>query len=266
MITHYSIQEITPYINWLYFFHAWDMNGKPKEAKQALRADAEALLKEWEGHYFTHATFDLFPANSDGDDLIVADIRIPMLRQQKAQQDGTPNLSLVDFVRPKAQGIADRVGIFATSVDAALPAAYAKDDYLRMLSQVLADRLAEGTAEKMHEYVRRVYWGYAPNEQLTMEETHAEAYQGIRPAVGYPSLPDTSVNFLLNQLLPFKSVGIQLTETGMMNPHASVSGLMFAHPQSRYFDLGRIGDDQIADYAKRRGIPADRIRKFLKQL
>ena len=129
MITHYSIQEITPYINWLYFFHAWDMNGKPKEAKQALRADAEALLKEWEGHYFTHATFDLFPANSDGDDVIIADIRIPMLRQQKAQQDGTPNLSLADFVRPKAQGIADRVGIFATSVDAALPAAYAKDDY-----------------------------------------------------------------------------------------------------------------------------------------
>ena len=133
-----------------------------------------------------------------------------------------------------------------------------------MLSQVLADRLAEGTAEKMHEEVRRNYWGYAPNERLTMEQTHNEQYQGIRPAVGYPSLPDTSINFILNELIDMKGIGIRLTESGMMTPHASVSGLMLAHPGSRYFELGRIGTDQINDYARRRGLPVELIRRFLK--
>lgn len=264
MILHYDISEIIPYINWLYFFHAWSMNGKPEEAKTQLRTDSEAMLKSWQGRYQTHAVFDIFEANSDGDDLIIGGKRIPMLRQQKPKQPGYPNLCLADFVRPISSGIKDKAGVFATSVDNELQKAYLNDDYLRMMSQVLADRLAEGTAEKMHEEVRRKHWGYAPNEQLTMKQTHMEEYQGIRPAVGYPSLPDTSINFILADLINMKGIGIRLTQSGMMTPHASVSGLMFAHPKSQYFELGRIGDDQLHDYARRRGLPVELIRKFLK--
>ena len=132
-----------------------------------------------------------------------------------------------------------------------------------MLSQVLADRLAEGTAELMHLQVRRRYWGYAPDEDLSMKDIHAEHYQGIRPAVGYPSMPDTSMNFLLARIIDMKSIGIRLTESGMMQPHASVSGLMFAHPKARYFDLGKIGEDQLRDYAHRRGLPVEMMRKYL---
>ena len=153
--------------------------------------------------------------------------------------------------------------MFCTTVDGLIVEAYKHDEYNRMLAQVLCDRLAEGTAERMHEEVRRHYWGYAPDEKLTMKETHNEAYQGIRPAVGYPSLPDTSVNFILNDLLGMKDVGIRLTESGMMVPHASVSGFMFSHPLSRYFDLGKIGEDQLRDYACRRGIPVEVMRRFL---
>ena len=264
MILHYDISDIIPYINWLYFFHAWSMNGKPEEAKTQLRTDAEAMLKSWQERYQTHAVFDIFEANSDGDDLIIGGKRIPMLRQQKPKQPGYPNLCLADFVRPISSGIKDEAGVFATSVDNELQKAYLNDDYLRMMSQVLADRLAEGTAEKMHEEVRRKHWGYAPNEQLTMEQTHMEEYQGIRPAVGYPSLPDTSINFILADLINMKGIGIRLTQSGMMTPHASVSGLMFAHPKSQYFELGCIGDDQLHDYARRRGLPVELIRKFLK--
>ena len=264
MILHYDISDIIPYINWLYFFHAWSMNGKPEEAKTQLRTDSEAMLKSWQGRYQTHAVFDIFEANSDGDDLIIGGKRIPMLRQQKPKQPGYPNLCLADFVRPISSGIKDKAGVFATSVDNELQKAYLNDDYLRMMSQVLADRLAEGTAEKMHEEVRRKHWGYAPNEQLTMKQTHMEEYQGIRPAVGYPSLPDTSINFILADLINMKGIGIRLTQSGMMTPHASVSGLMFAHPKSQYFELGRIGDDQLHDYARRRGLPVELIRKFLK--
>lgn len=132
------------------------------------------------------------------------------------------------------------------------------------MSQVLSDRLAEGTAEKMHEQVRREYWGYAPNEKLSMKQIHNEEYQGIRPAVGYPSLPDTSLNFIISEIIDMKGIGIRLTENGMMIPHASVSGFMFAHPQSKYFDLGKIGNDQIVDYANRRGLPIELVKKFLK--
>ena len=140
---------------------------------------------------------------------------------------------------------------------------FCHDDYQKMMVQLLADRLAEATAEKLHEEVRRKDWGYAPDEQLTIEEQHAERFQGIRPAVGYPSLPDTSLNFLLDDILHFKQIGIRLTESGAMKPHASVSGMMIAHPQAHYFSIGRIGEDQLRDYACRRGIPAEILRKFL---
>ena len=132
-----------------------------------------------------------------------------------------------------------------------------------MMAQILAERLAEGTAEVVHLQVRRTYWGYAPDEDLSLADLLAERYQGIRPAVGYPSLPDSSVNFILSDLIGMKQIGIHLTESGMMQPKASVSGLMFAHPKSFYFDLGKIGEDQLRDYARRRGVPVELMRRFL---
>ncbi|OYP56332.1 vitamin B12 dependent-methionine synthase activation domain-containing protein [Segatella bryantii] len=263
MKLEYNISDIVPYINWIYFFHAWNLTGKPQTEKDKLQADAERILASWEGHYHTYAIFELLPANSDGDDLIVGGERIPMLRQQRPQRKGEPNLCLADFVYPLSMGKKDVVGLFCTTVSLELQKGNDDDAYLKMMHQVLCDRLAEGTAEKMHEEVRRHYWGYAPDEQLTMQQTHNEEYQGIRPAIGYPSLPDTSVNFILDKLLDMKQVGIRLTENGMMTPHASVSGFMFAHPLSRYFDLGKIGEDQLRDYAHRRGLPVELVRKFL---
>ena len=170
---------------------------------------------------------------------------------------------MADFIRPASSGIKDTIGLFATSVDAAFTSNNEGDPYQRMLSQTLADRLAEATAEKFHEDVRKKYWGYATDEQLTIKDLLAERYQGIRPAVGYPSIPDTSMNFLLYELLDMKGIGINLTESGMMVPHASVSGFMFAHPQSRYFDLGKIDDEQLEDYAHRRNKPVEELRKYL---
>lgn len=261
-IITYNISEIVPYINWAYFFYAWSMNGKAKDAQLELRSEAEKLLVDMEGRYHTRAVFALCEANSEGDDIIINGTRVPMLRQQKVIP-GKPNLCLADFIRPASSGIKDAIGLFATSVDAAFTSNNEEDPYQRMLSQTLADRLAEATAEKFHEDVRKKYWGYAADEQLTIKDLLAERYQGIRPAVGYPSIPDTSMNFLLYELLDMKGIGINLTENGMMVPHASVSGFMFAHPQSRYFDLGKIDDEQLEDYAHRRNKPVEELRKYL---
>ena len=137
------------------------------------------------------------------------------------------------------------------------------DPYEKMMMQLLADRLAEATAELLHSEVRRRLWGYAPDEQLTIGEMLQEHWQGIRPAVGYPSLPDTSLNFVIDELIDMKQIGIRLTESGAMKPHASVSGLMMAHPAARYFAVGKIGADQLVDYAHRRGLPVEVVRKFL---
>ena len=261
-IITYHISEIVPYINWAYFFYAWSMNGKAKDAQLELRSEAEKLLADMEGRYHTRAVFALCKANSEGDDIIINGTRVPMLRQQKVIP-GKPNLCLADFIRPASSGIKDTIGLFATSVDAAFTSNNEGDPYQRMLSQTLADRLAEATAEKFHEDVRKKYWGYATDEQLTIKDLLAERYQGIRPAVGYPSIPDTSMNFLLYELLDMKGIGINLTESGMMVPHASVSGFMFAHPQSRYFDLGKIDNEQLEDYAHRRNKPVEELRKYL---
>ena len=138
------------------------------------------------------------------------------------------------------------------------------DDYKHMLCKTLAERLAEAAAEKIHETIRKSVWGYAPDENLSVKELLNEKYCGIRPAVGYPSLPDISVNFLLDELLDMKRIGITLTENGMMHPHASVSGLMFAHPKSIYFSIGKIDEAQLADYAGRRGKTVDEMRKYLR--
>ena len=265
----YNISELTPFINWLYFYHAWGLSGKPREDKEKMKQEALQMLASWEEKYHTHAIFRLFEVCSEGDDLIFflseKKLRFPMLRQQHPSAPGEPNLCLADFIRPLSQGIRDQVGVFCTSVDGTIIDEYSHDDYLNMMAQTLSDRLAEATAEKLHEEVRRdrEYWGYAPDENLTVEQQHREEYQGIRPAIGYPSLPDTSANFLIDQLIDMKQAGIRLTETGMMTPHASVSGFMFAHPKSRYFELGKIGDDQLRDYARRRGVPVELMRRFL---
>lgn len=277
-VLSYDISELVPYINWLYFYHAWGLSGKPQEEKKRMQEEALGVLRSWEGKYHTHAIFRLLPANGDGDDILVYPddddqvdilsthgkdgfVRIPMLRQQRPTAEGLPNLCLADFIHPL--GKRDKIGLFCTTVDGAITDLYRKDEYQSMLAQTLCDRLAEATAERMHEEVRRQYWGYAPNEQLTMEQTHREEYQGIRPAVGYPSIPDTSINFVLNELLGMQDVNIRLTENGMMTPHASVSGFMFAHPKAHYFEVGKVGEDQLRDYAHRRGLPVEMVRRFL---
>lgn len=289
---HYTIPSITPYIQWGYFFHAWgfpfryvqltrvhDCAGchaawiatlpvpeQPKAREAArLLTDARALLARWseEGAH-THFRVGLFEAYGDGDDIYLpeADRSIPLLRQQTAQP-GEPCLCLSDFVRPRCQGISDQVGIFASTTDAALEQSFPTDDYMHLLAQTVADRLAEATAEVGHLQTRREWWGYAPDEDLTVDDLFMERYQGKRPAVGYPSMPDQSINFLIDELIDMKSLGIRLTETGAMLPHASTSGLMLSHPATRHFSVGPVGEDQVCDYARRRGVSVEWIRRFL---
>ena len=289
MIKHYRIHEVSEYINWIYFFHAWGFQpryaaianihgcdacralwlanfpenerAKAAEAMQLFK-EANRMLARLDKDYQTHAIFRLMEANSEENDIWLEGVRFPLLRQQTVKE-GEPYLCLSDFIRPLSSGIKDRIGLFATSVDADMQNLFPDDNYQQLLVQTLADRLAEATAEKMHETVRKEIWAYAPDEDLSIRQLHNEEYQGIRPAVGYPSLPDQSVNFLLDELLDMQQIGIRLTENGMMQPHASVSGLMFAHPASRYFSIGKIDEQQLNDYAIRRGISPDEMRKFL---
>ena len=250
----YDISELVPYVNWSYFFYAWQV--KEVAEKDRIRHEAEATLDRLEGKYHAYALFELYDANADGDDIVIGRNRIPLLRQQ---QGNPPYLCLSDFVSPYK----DRVGLFATSVDIGMETDFVTDPYQKMMVQLLADRLAEAAAERMHEQVRKVYWGYAKDEHLSIADMLIEKFQGIRPAIGYPSLPDTSLNFVLDTLIDMKQIGIRLTESGAMKPHASVSGLILAHPQARYFNIGKIGEDQLHDYARRRGLPIEVCRKFL---
>ena len=254
----YDISALMPYINWPYFFFAWQV--KEEKEKMRLHTEADAFLNQLEGRYHAYAIFELYEANSDEDDIVMEGQRLPLLRQQ---QGSAPFLCLSDFIRPLSSGIPDRVGLFATSVDMGLETDFDADPYQKMMAQLLADRLAEAAAERMHEQVRKEFWGYAKDEHLSIPDMLVEKFQGIRPAIGYPSLPDTSLNFVLNELLDMRQIGIRLTESGAMKPHASVSGLMLAHPKARYFDLGKIGEDQLVDYARRRGLPVEVLRKFL---
>ena len=271
MIIDYDIHQLTPYINWDYFFYAWGMHNKPADERKKLQQEAEKVLADLEARYRAHALFLLVDAHSEGDDIVLADgHHIPLLRQQ---QPGSTCLCLADFISPVNSQcshlpsslihLTSKLGLFATTVDMGLEKDFDHDAYQKMMVQLLADRLAEAAAECMHEAVRKHYWGYASDEQLTMQQLHSEQFQGIRPAVGYPSLPDTSLNFVLNELLDFHQIGIRLTESGAMRPHASVSGLMMAHHQARYFAVGTIGSDQLTDYAQRRGLPIEIVRKFL---
>lgn len=291
MIRHYDINDVSPYINWVYFFHAWGFapqyasiadihgcdackamwlisfpeseRGKAAEAMQLFK-EANRMIDTLNQTGKTHALFRLMKANSADNDIWLEETRLPLLRQQTTKENSEePYLCLSDFVRPKDSGTSDQVGIFATTVD--LPTLLVKEDdkYQQLLKQTLADRLAEATAEKAHEEVRKEIWGYAPDEDLTIKQLHQEKYQGMRPAVGYPSLPDLSINFLLDELLDMKQIGITLTENGMMRPHASVSGLMLAHPACRHFSVGKIDEAQLKNYALRRGMPLETMKKFL---
>ena len=225
-IVSYPLHEVVAYINWIYFFHAWGFQPKyatvaeihgceacrggwiasfpeaerPK-ATEALKLfkDANEVINLLDATYKTHAACRLCVANSDGDNLILDGVRLPLLRQQIVKKSGDPYLCLSDFVRPASSGIADTVGVFATTVDAAMEHLYEDDPYKRMLVQTLADRLAEATAEYFHEQVRKTIWGYVPDENLSMKDLLIENYQGIRPAIGYPSLPDQSLNFILDK-------------------------------------------------------------------
>lgn len=261
-IFHYQIEELVPYIDWSYFFHAWGLGHSKSNgaAMSDVRHDAECILKELNGKYRTHAMFALCDARSEEDNIIIEDTLFPLLRQQHAQA-GKPNLCLSDFISPKN----DQAGLFATSTDAMFGAEYKDDIYKRVIVQILADRLAEATATLLHRHVRTDsnLWGYAPDEKLTIAELHQEKNQGIRPAVGYPSLPDQSVIFLIDKILDIKEIGIKLTSNGAMSPHASVCGLMFSHPASHYFAVGKISHEQFTDYAKRRDIPMAELHKYL---
>jgi cobalamin-dependent methionine synthase I len=234
---------------------------RASEAMQ-LHKEAQRMLSELDAQYQTHGVYQLMEANSEGNDIWIEGTRLPLLRQQ-ATRPGEPYLCLSDFIRPLASGIPDKIGIFATSVDKEMESLYPDDGYKHMLVQTLADRLAEATAEKLHESIRKETWGFAPDEHLTIKQMHNEEFQGIRPAVGYPSLPDQSINFLLDDLLDMKQIGITLTENGMMQPHASISGMIFAHPASRYFSVGKIDEIQLEDYARRRNLPLETMKKYL---
>lgn len=296
----YTVREVAPYINWLYYFHAWDMEprfstvvnihdcpscraswiasfpiAEQPKAQEAMRLydEAMALLRTWADESMCHALFLLADAHSEGDDIIIDNkTRIPLLRQQHESASGY-TLCLSDFIRggdapyligrERKEDTSNTIGIFASTVS--LPEGY-QSSTLSLQHSTLADRLAEATAEKMHEEVRKHYWGYAREEHLTMSELHDEKFQGIRPAVGYPSLPDQSINFIIDHLLHLSDIGITLSENGAMSPHCSVTGLMIAHPQARYFSVGNIGEDQLTDYAHRRKMSKEKLRKFLSNL
>lgn len=286
----YDIHDLAEYINWIYFFHAWgfqpryaaiaDIHGcdacragwlasfpeaeraKAAEAMQ-LHKEAVRMLNKIDRKYKVYAIYRLMEANAEGDNLWLEGTLFPLLRQQTRVRPDDPFLCLSDFVRPLSSGIKDTVGGFATTIDPAMEEEFSHDDYQSLLIKTLGERLAEAAAEKIHETLRKEVWGYAKDEKLTMKQLLNEDYQGIRPAVGYPSLPDISVSFLLDKLIDMKRIGIHLTENGMMQPHASVCGLMFAHPASRYFSVGKIDEEQLMDYASRRNIDADVLRKYL---
>jgi 5-methyltetrahydrofolate--homocysteine methyltransferase len=224
------------------------------------------------------AVFGLFPANRVGDDdvAVYADEQrsgpvavLHHLRQQKPLADGLPNACLADFVAPHDSGLRDYVGAFVVTAGLGIDARAAAferahDDYSAIMLKALADRLAEAAAEYLHEQVRRVHWGYAPDEKLANEGLIREEYRGIRPAPGYPACPDHTEKATLWKLLDAeRAIGVQLTESFVMMPAASVSGFYYAHPEARYFAVGRIGRDQAEDYARRKGVPLATVERWL---
>ncbi|KRE52712.1 methionine synthase [Phycicoccus sp. Soil748] len=276
--TDYPIDELRDYIDWGPFFLAWEMKGRfpdilnnpaTGEAATRLYEDAQQMLDRIVEERWLRASgvFGLFPAASVGDDIEVYGdesrehvlTTLHSLRQQGQHRPGVPNRAMSDFVAPKESGLHDHVGAFAVTAglgaqDKVAEFKAANDDYSAILLESLADRLAEAFAERLHERVRHDFWGYAPDEHLKNDDLIAERYTGIRPAPGYPMCPDHTEKMLLWELLDVeKHTGIELTESMAMWPGAAVSGWYFSHPQSQYFVVGRLGRDQVEDYAERKG-------------
>jgi 5-methyltetrahydrofolate--homocysteine methyltransferase len=274
-----SIATLREYVDWSFFFHAWELKGRypailddPKKGEVAreLFANANELLDDIAetGSLKARAVYGFWPARADGDDVVLdGGVRFPMLRQQADHADSRPNRSLADFVAPGETGLVDHVGAFAVAIHGAQELAdrfeAELDDYRAIMVRALADRLAEAFAERLHEIVRREW--YAPTETLTNEERVAERFRGIRPAFGYPACPDHSEKGTLLELLDGGRAGVALTESFAMTPAASVSGLYFGHPQARYFSVGRVGRDQVADYAQRKGMALAEAERWLRQ-
>ena len=289
VFTDYSLAEIATYIDWTYFFVAWEMNGKypailddPTVGQEArkLFADAQRMLDRVVSRKLlqAHGVVGIWPANSlPNDDIEVytddsrKEVRavINTLRQQRRKETIPHYLSLSDFVAPKSTAIADYIGAFAVTAGVGLNRIVAEyeaknDDYSAILVKIIADRLAEAFAECLHEKTRKELWGYAPNENLSREDLLKVKYAGIRPAPGYPPCPDHTDKKIIFELLDASAqAGITLTESFMMVPAASVSGYIFALEQSKYFSVGRIGRDQVADYAARKGIDVATAERWL---
>jgi 5-methyltetrahydrofolate--homocysteine methyltransferase len=281
-----ALDEIVPYIDWTFFFAAWDLKGRfpaildhPEygAASRELYEHAQTLLARIikEKRITARGVYGFWPASSECDDIVVFKddsrrlelARFHMLRQQEPIADGRPNRSLADFVAPRASQVPDYVGLFAVTAGIgadALAKEYEAqhDDYNAIIVKALADRLAEAFAEYLHAQARRD-WGYGAKEQLSAHDLIAEKYRGIRPAFGYPACPDHSDKATLFRLLDAPAIGMSLTESFAMLPAASVSGLYFSHPQAKYFNVGRIGRDQLEDYAARKGVSLEQAEKWL---
>jgi 5-methyltetrahydrofolate--homocysteine methyltransferase len=287
---NYKLAELVPYIDWTPFFQTWELVGKyPRifqdnvvgpEAKK-LFDDAQAMLKRLvaEKWLTANAVIGFWPANAVGDDIALYDdesraaplATLHTLRQQMARENrrDRANVALSDFVAPGDTGLADYVGAFAVTTGIGEAEALTRyidktDDYGRIMLKALADRLAEAFAERMHERVRREFWGYAPKEKLSSEEMIAEAYRGIRPAPGYPAQPDHTEKATIFRLLDAEvQAGIKLTESFAMWPGSAVSGLYFSHPESHYFGVGKVERDQVEDYAARKGWTLEEAERWL---
>ena len=287
-LTDIPLSELINLIDWTPFFATWELNGKfpailndPQtgEAARSLFADAQAMLRQIiaDGWFTARAVFGLWPANSEGDDILIfadearnAPIAVlHTLRQQLPRREGRANVALADFVAPRASGLADYVGAFAVTAGIGEEAVVdrfkrANDDYSAIMAKALADRLAEALAEYLHRRVRTEFWGYAPDEAFSSTDLIAEKYRGIRPAPGYPAQPDHSEKATLFHLLDGeRQIGVRLTESFAMWPGASVCGCYFSHPESYYFGVGRIERDQVEDYAARKNWTSEQAEKWL---
>ncbi len=270
------LSQIEPFIDWTPLFQTWEMRGRFPAIIEEPRArelydDARKLLREIiEKRLLTaRAVYGFWPANSAGDDIeLYRDgqkfAMLRTLRQQQEKTGGQPHFALSDYLAPK--GTPDYVGAFAVTAGIGIEKLVARfdrdhDDYNSIMTKALADRLAEALAEMLHQQVRTSW--YAGEEKLTTEQLIGEQYRGIRPAPGYPACPDHTEKFTLFELLEAERIGMKLTESGAMTPAASVSGYYFAHPEARYFALGKIGRDQVSDYARRKGIPFAEAERWL---
>jgi len=283
----YDLAGIVPYIDWGPFFIAWELHGKfpqiLKDEKVGAEAtklynDAQALLKQIvdEKWLKARAVIGFWPANSDGKDSVTvqaggAPIRLEFLRQQIKKAADQPNISLADFIAPASTGMQDHIGGFAVTIEGIEPHIQrfqaAHDDYNKITLQALADRLAEAFTELLHERVRKEFWGYVKEERLDNEQLIKEEYLGIRPAPGYPACPDhTEKRKLFTMLDATRQTGIILTESLAMYPASSVSGWYFAHPESKYFGVGKIEKDQVEDYAARKGMTLEEVERWLRPI